>query len=311
MGVYEANIRGNPPKKNKTSLMAGQRRFVLISIAPILILFMVFNFVPIFLSLILAFYNYSPLSMNSPFIGLQNFVNLLSDEVFNKSLFNTLKFVVFATGINLILATAIAVVINSIIKRSLKNFFRTLYFLPTIAPLVAVSIIWATLLDPNYGIVNMMLSLFNQHTMIYWLNTDQLALPSIIAVTLWADLGYNIVIIMAGLDAIPRMFYEASCIDGANRLQVFWKITLPLLTRTLLFVSVMTVISYFQVFTQVQLMTNGGPDHSSEVIALTIYNNAFRFMKMGYASSMAIILLVIILIVSALQLKFAKVDWEY
>jgi ABC-type sugar transport system permease subunit len=306
-----SDLAKNEDKSQKSSLFASQRKFVLFSLTPILCLFILFSLLPIVLSLILAFYNYSPLNPKPPFVGLQNFINLWSDQVFHKSFFNTLKFVAIAVSANLVLAVLIAVSINSIAKKFFKNFFRTLYFLPTIAPLVAVSLIWATMFDPNYGVVNMVLGLFGKHTMIYWLTSDRLALLSVVIVTLWADLGYNIVILMAGLDSIPKMFYEAARIDGANRFHTFWEITLPLLTRTLLFVSVMTVISYFQVFTQVQVMTNGGPDYSSEVLAFTIYKDAFRFMKMGYASAISVILLGVIMVVSVLQLKLGKADWEY
>lgn len=306
-----SNLVAIQDKSHRSNLFSSQRKFVFLSLTPILTLFIIFSLLPIVLSLILAFYNYSPLNPNPPFVGFQNFINLWSDQVFNKSFVNTIKFVIIAVSANLILAMMIAVSINKITKKFVKNSFRTLYFLPTIAPLVAVSLIWATMFDPNYGFLNMILGLFGKHTMIYWLTSDQLALISVIIVTLWADLGYNIVIIMAGLDSIPKMFYEAACIDGANRFHTFWKITLPLLTRTILFISVMTVISYFQVFTQVQVMTNGGPDYSSEVLAFTIYKYAFRFMKMGYASAISVILLGIILVVSIFQLKMVRADWEY
>ena len=134
---------------------------------------------------------------------------------------------------------------------------------------------------------------------------------SIVLVTLWCDLGYNLVILMSGLDNIPNMFLEAAEIDGANSIQKFFKITLPLMSRNMLFVVIMTCISYFQVFAQVQIMTQGGPENHTNVIGLNIYNYAFRYSQMGYASAMAVVLLGIILIVSLVQLKVGKQDWEY
>ena len=183
--------------------------------------------------------------------------------------------------------------------------------MPAVVPIVALSYVWIIMFEPNSGIINQSLGAIGAKVPIYWLTDAKLALPSVIVTTLWSDLGYNIVLIMAGLASIPKMFYEAAHIDGANELQVFFKITLPLMARTMLFVSMMTCISYFQVFAQVQIMTGGGPDNASQVLAYAIYQNAFQFMRMGYASAMAVVMLVMILIVSVLQLVSVKIDWEY
>lgn len=298
-------------KKRTSTLMDGQRKFVLSALIPIMILFAVFAATPIISSIMLSFYNYSPLDATSPFIGLENYYGLFKDGVFLKSLSNTIKFVFLSVLINIVVAIFIALCINSIEKRVFKDFFRTLYFLPTVTSIVGAALIWSTMMEPTHGLINMVLENIGFKGKIYWLADERFALFSVIAMTLWQDLGYNIVILMAGLDGIPRMFYEAAYIDGANRWEIFWNITLPLLMRTMLFVLVMTLISYFQVFEQVQVMTNGGPDYASQVIALSIYQNAFQFMRMGYASAMSVILFIIILIISILQIKFVKIDWEY
>lgn len=286
-------------------------RFIFICLAPVMLLFFTFNIIPILVSIVLSLFNYSPLSSKSPFIGLENFINLFKDYIFIKTISNTVIFVVIAVGINLVISTIIALSINSVIQSRMRELFRAFVFLPTVTPVVGGALIWTTILEPNYGLIRMVMANIGYNSPIYWLTDERLVLPSIIMMTLWQDLGYNIVIITAGLNAIPKIFYEAANLDGANKTSVFLKITFPLLMSTVLFVSVMTIISYFQIFTQAQIMTQGGPDYASQVIALSIYQNAFAYERMGYASAIAVILLVIIMIISVLQLKFFKQDWEY
>lgn len=288
-----------------------KNKFVFFSLVPVFILFFVFLILPIFLSVILSLYNYNPLSLNPPFVGLKNYINLFKDPVFIKSFYNTLYFVSVSVVINIILATLIALSINTILNKKSKSIFRTIFFLPTTANIAAVAIVWNYLLDPNYGAINSLLSALGVDSRLYWLGDAKLALLAIIIINLWQDIGYNIVIILAGIESIPRMFYESALIDGANKIQTFIKITLPLLVRTMLFVSVMTIISYFQVFTQVMVLTRGGPNHASELMAVNIYLNAFTYSKLGYASACSVILLSVMLVISLVQMKFVKVDWEY
>ncbi len=297
--------------KKLSSSHDGENRFVFICLAPVMVLFLTFNLIPIFISVVLSLFNYSPLSSKSPFIGLENYVNLFKDYIFIKTISNTVVFVIIAVGINLVISTFVALSINSVVHNRLRDLFRAFVFLPTVTPVVGGALIWTTIFEPNYGFIRMILANIGYNTPVYWLTDAKLVLPSVIIMTLWQDLGYNIVIVTAGLYAIPKIFYEAAYLDGASKIVVFFKITLPLLMRTVLFVSVMTIISYFQVFTQVQIMTQGGPNYASQVIALSIYQNAFAYEKMGYASAIAVLLLMIIMIISALQLKFFKQDWEY
>lgn len=298
-------------RKKKHSLQKSQNRFVFFSLTPIMLLFLAFGFIPIIMGISLSFYNYNPLSAHSQFLGLGNYKELFQDPVFLQTVLNTFKFVIFAVGANLIFATMIALAINSVINSAVKDLFRMVFFLPTVTPIVGAALVFTTMLDPSYGVLNVILGKFGVNSVINWLTDPRLVFPAIIVMTLWQDIGYNIIIIMAGLQGIPRMFHEAAYIDGANSRQTFWRVTFPLLKRTVLFVSVMTILSYFQVFAQVQVMTGGGPDYASEVFGLQIYDNAFRFMKMGYASAEAVVLLVIMLIISALQVKYVKADWEY
>jgi ABC-type sugar transport system permease subunit len=297
--------------RKKKKRWNSKSKFVLFSLAPVMLLFFVFLVLPIILSIVLSLYNYNPLSSRPPFVGLKNYINLLSDDAFITSFKNTIYFVVISVGVNLILATLIAAAITSIKNERHKNIFRTIYFLPTTANIAAIAIVWNYLLDPNYGAVAVILSKLGINLHMYWIGDPKLALTTIIIINLWQDIGYNIIIIQAGLAGIPRMFYESALIDGANKLTIFFKITLPLLVRTMLFVSVMTVISYFQVFTQVMVLTRGGPNHASELMAVNIYINAFTNSRLGYASASAVVLLILILVISMVQVKLVKVDWEY
>lgn len=293
------------------SLKRSEHWFVFTFLTPILILFLLFNLLPILATIAISLFNYSPVSTTVPFVGLKNYLDLTKDLVFIKAFRNTIFFVAVTTGLNIIFSTAIAYTISRM-TGWFKNLLRTLFFLPCIAPMVAAAIIWQLMLDPSFGIPNMVLSFFGIDRQIYLLTSEMWALPSIILITLWADLGYNIIIIMAGLDAIPKTYYEAAWIDGANKLQVFWNVTLPLLVRTMLFALVTSTIFYFQVFTQVQVISPyGDPNNATQVMALRMVNTAFTQNMLGYASAMAVLLLGIILIVSLAQIRLGKVDWEY
>ncbi|MFD0717194.1 carbohydrate ABC transporter permease [Paenibacillus sp. GCM10027626] len=287
-----------------------QRLFVTASLTPILILFAVFAFVPIFWSLILSFYQYSPLSDKSPFTGLENYIRLFRDELFLKSLGVTFKFVIAAVLSNIIITLLIALAINSVRYRRLRSLFRTVFFLPAIAPLAGTAVVWSTMFNYDSGLFNMILTKLHLEP-VHWLGDPAYALVSVIMMTLWADIGYNVVLFMAGLDSVPDMYYEAAKLEGATRLQTFWHITLPLLSRTTLFVSVTTVVSYFQAFPQFQIMTKGEPFNETRVLALHIYDQAFSSSNMGYASAMAAVLLLIILLVTLIQLKAGRSQWEH
>lgn len=288
----------------------GKRKFIVISLAPILLLFAVFAFLPIAWSLGLSVFKYDPLSSNALFVGAKNYIRMFEDAVFLKSLWVTFKFVAITVLVNIIITLLIASAIQRVRIRWLKNVFRTVFFLPTIAPLAGTAIVWNTMFNYNNGLFNMLLSKVNVAP-IEWLSDPQYALYSVIMMTLWADIGYNIVLFIAGLDSIPDMYYEAAILEGASRWHIFRRITLPLLRRTMLFVSVTTVVSYFQAFPQFQIMTKGEPFNETRVLALHIYDQAFSNSNMGYASAMATVFLVIILLVTLLQLRWGRTQWEY
>ena len=222
-----------------------RERFIFFSLLPVFLLLAVFVVLPIVFSLVISFFNYNPLSRHPPFTGLENSRNLFRDPVFLKSLVNTFFFVGISVAINLVLATLIALSIDLVSRQGIRNLFRTVFFLPTAANIAAVAIVWSYMLDPRFGIVAAVLSTFGVNVQFNWLGDQNLVMASIITLNLWQDIGYNIIIVLAGLESIPRMFYESALLDGADRIRVFFRITLPLLARTMLFVSVMTIISYF------------------------------------------------------------------
>lgn len=304
--------RGNKKIQSDGNIVGHKnlRKFIVISLAPILLLFGVFAFLPIGWSLGLSIFKYNPLSGHAIFVGVDNYIRLMSDAVFLKSLWVTFKFVIIAVLVNILITIMIATAIQRVRVRWLRDLFRTVFFLPTIAPLAGTAIVWSTMFNYNNGLFNMVLGQLH-FAPIQWLSDPHYALGSVIMMTLWADIGYNIVLFMAGLDSIPHMYYEAAILDGANRWHLFRHVTLPLLRRTMLFVSVTTVVSYFQAFPQFQIMTKGEPFNETRVLALHIYEQAFSNSNMGYASAMATVFLVIILVVTLLQMKWGKTQWEY
>lgn len=288
----------------------GQRmRFVTVCLTPILILFGVFSFLPIGIAIWLSFHSYNQLAPVSPFLGLRNYTFAFTkDPAFINALVNTLKYVVVAVPLNIVLSLPIALGLSRIER--LRTLFRTAFFLPVIASAVAVSLIWIPIYDPQSGWLNAALSSLGLpvHS---WLAQPDTALWAVLVAAVWQDLGYNIIIFLAGLQGIPQEFYDAAKVDGAARWKLFKTITMPLLQRTFLFVVVLTMISYLQEFTHIQVMTAGGPIHSSETLVLYVYLKAFNDFQMGYASALSVILMVIILIITIVQLRVLRTRWEY
>jgi ABC-type sugar transport system permease subunit len=299
-----------PARRRKHAPGHGARmRFVVLALTPIMLLFFIFSFLPIGVSIFLSFYRYSPLDMNAPFIGLRNYTFAFSkDPAFTASLWNTLKYVLIAVPLNIVLTLPIALALNRI--KRFKAFFRAVYFMPAIASLVAVVLIWRYLLDPEAGLINGALALFGIPGRA-WLGEPEYALYAMILLSVWQDMGYNVIVFLAGLQTIPDTFYEAAMVDGANGWQRFRHITLPLLSRTTLFVFVLTTISYMQVFVPMEVMTRGGPLNSTRTIVLHIWDQAFQYLKMGYASALSVVLLLMLLAITLIQLRLLRTNWEY
>lgn len=290
----------------------GYRRrlaFVAICLTPMLALFALFSFIPIGMALWLSLHRYNQLAAVSPFLGLKNYQYAFAqDPLFLQTLGNTLRYVVVAVPLNIVVSLPIALGLSRLNK--LRALFRTSFFMPTVASAVAVSLVWLPIYDPQAGWLNALLSRLNLPTA-SWLSDPHTALWAVLVAAVWQDLGYNVIIFLAGLQSIPTEFYEAAKVDGAGTWNRFVHITLPLLQRTFVFVLTLTTISYMQEFTHIQVMTGGGPINSSESLVLYIYLTAFNDFRMGYASAMSVVLLLIILAVTLLQLWLLRQRWEY
>lgn len=288
---------------------ASRMRFVAISLVPILSLIFVFSLLPIGIVTWLSFHRYNQLAPTSPWIGIRNYeFAFQTDPFFRNALENTLKYAVVAVPLNIMLSLPIALGLNQIER--FRAVFRTAFFMPVVASAVAVSLLWRTIYDPQAGWLNAFLDQIGMNGQ-PWLGDPDLAIWSVLVAAVWQDLGYNILIFLAGLQGIPDDFYDAAKVDGSGPWQRFRGITLPLLQRTTVFVLVLTLISYLQEFTHIQVMTAGGPIHSSETMVLYIYMKAFEDLQMGYASAMSIVLMGIILLVTIVQLRLLRSRWEY
>ncbi len=274
---------------------------------PNIVGFFMFTAIPVLASLLISFYDW-PIIGDMKFVGFNNYIRLFTkDALFVKVIGNTVFYAVIYVGLNIVIAMSLALWLTSRIH--FANVYKSLFFIPQVTPIVATSLIWKWLYLPQFGLVNQFLGLLGIPD-INWLGTMEWAMLGIIIMSVWQGFGYNMVLFTAGLYGIPHTIIEASIIDGAGSWKRFWKITLPLLSPTLFFAVVMTVISSFQVFDQTMIMTNGGPANSTNTIVLYLFQNGFTFFKMGYASSIAWVLFAIILVLTMIQMKLQK-DWVY
>jgi len=231
-------------------------------------------------------------------VGARNYSALLHDPLFWIALRNTAYFVVVAGPLSVAVSLIAALLVSPAALRG-TSLFRTLFFLPVVTSLVAVAVVWRYLYHPRFGVLNYLLSLAGLPAL-DWLGSPHLAMPAIIVMSVWKNFGFNMVIFMAGLQSIPERLYEAASIDGATAWQQFWRITLPMLTPTFVFVGVMTLIGNFQLFAEPYVMTQGGPAHSTLSMVLYMYEEGFRWWSLGYAAALAFVLFAIIVAVTAL-----------
>lgn len=270
----------------------------LLFVLPALIGTFLFIILPIFCSFGLSFSEWDFLN-EIHFVGFSNYKSVFTEPEFLQILINTIVYAVSTTIFAVIIPLLIASIINNRIKGS--ELFKTIYFLPFITPAVVIAIVWAWIFDPNIGLVN---TLF--HTHYTWLFSTKLAMPVLIFVSVWKLIGYNVVLFLTGFSTIDKSVYEASKIDGATAYQTFFDITVPLLKPTIYFVTTVTAISSFQIFDLIYVMTQGGPNDSTNVIVYSIYKYAFEYFDIGKSCALAYILFAIILVLALVQKKFTK-----
>ena len=282
--------------KNKISAMIQKESFwAWVFILPAFLGTFIFIIIPIFASFGLSFIDWN--LINKPkIVGLENYIRLFNDPVFYQVLWNTLYYALITAIFSIILPLMLAIALDRKIKGS--NFFKTAYFIPFVTPMIVIGIVWTWIFDPNYGILNWVLGVGDN---IKWLYDKNFAMPALIIVSVWKNIGYNMVIFLAGLQAIPESINEACEIEGVTGIKRFFLVTLPLLSPTVFFVSIMTTISSFHVFDLIYLMTDGGPENSTSVLVYWIYKQAFEFFNIGKASAIAYVLFVIILSLTYVQ----------
>ncbi|GEK05233.1 ABC transporter permease [Schleiferilactobacillus harbinensis] len=272
-------------------------------IGPNFIGFFIFTMIPVVFSFVLAFMNWD--SFNAPtWAGFTNFTRMFGDETFKISFMNTIYYTIGTVPITMVLSLFFAILLNQKIRG--MAFFRTTIFFPYITSLVAIAVVWNMLFHPTLGPINQFLHFIGITNPPGWTSTSQWALPAIIIVSIWRNVGYYMILYLAGLQAIPPELYEAAEIDGANKWLQFWNVTLPGLRPTTFFISIIATINSFKVFDLIQVMTNGGPGRSTNVLVFDIYNEAFVNFRFGYASAIALVLFAIVLGITIIQFQFQK-----
>ncbi len=278
-------------------------------IAPGLIHFAIFTLFAVGFAFYISFHDWNIIKPDKPFVGLENYMELIKDPRFHRAVTNTFTFMI---GVPLNLATGLAVALLLNTKVRGQAIYRTLFYIPVVTPLVVSSIIWKWVYQGDYGLLNYyLLKLGIISHKIFWLADPDLALPALIIMMIWGGTGGTMVIFLAGLQSIPEEMYDAAKVDGANSLQRLLYITIPLLRPTTFFLTITGIIGTFQIFTEVYIMTNGGPLNRTTTIGYYLYTNAFRELDMGYATAMAFVLFAMIFVFTLLQWKYTRGDIEY
>lgn len=272
----------------------------------------VFRLGPVVWSFLLSFQKYNPFQGGS-WIGLENYRELIQDKEFHQIFLNTLKFTLWYLPLGVITSLILAVLVDNKLRGIV--LIRAIYFLPVISAVAAIGTIWAWLLNPLYGLVNFFIKIILGVTGPEWLGSPKTALFTIVLVNVWRNMGYTMVIFLAGLQGVPQELLDAAWVDGAGKVKRFFRVVLPLLSPTTFFVIIITMIRSFQIFDLVYILTApaageggtvGGPAGSTNVLVISIFLNAFRYYRMGYGASQAYILFVMVAIITAIQFRFQK-----
>ena len=285
-------------KKRLTQIFNKEEYAGWIFILPALLGIFIFIIIPVFCSFGLSFTQWDLLGEIKP-VGFENYKEIFTNKVFYQILLNTIVFAVATSIFGVIIPLVLAYILQQKIRGA--EFFKVAYFLPFITPMIVVGLIWEWIFDPNIGALNNLLN-----TNIHWLYNSTLALPCLIVINIWKLIGYNMVIFLSAFGTIPNSIFEAVKIDGANEWQTFKNITVPMLSPTIFFVVIITAISSFQVFDLIYLMTEGGPQNSTNVLVYAIYKQAFEYFNIGKSCALAYVLFAIILTLTLIQWHFRK-----
>jgi sn-glycerol 3-phosphate transport system permease protein len=302
--IAAAADAGLSPRRAGTRRRSRREALTFIAfVTPNFLLLAVFTFWPVLYSLYLSFFKWNMIAKRKTFLALENYRAMLADPVFWMVTRNTFALAGGTVLVTLAIALALAVVLNRRIPG--RSLYRAVIFSPTFTTSVAVAMVWGWILEPNYGLLRVLLGWVgvaspNWFTDVHW------SLPAIMIVAIWSGLGYAMVIFLAGMQGIPVELYDAARVDGASPWQTFWKLTFPLLSPTTFFLVVTSVIGALKAFDVVSIMTDGGPMNSSNVYVLYLYQNAFKWFKAGYASALALVLFVLIMVITLAQMRLSK-----
>ena len=275
---------------------------------PMLILLGIFTLFAVGFSVYISFHQWDVLNSQKPYVGLDNYRALRHDAYFRQALRNTAYFTLGTVPLSMLLGLGIALLLNQQIRG--RAVFRTLFYLPVVTPLVVSGLIWKWVLDGDFGVLNYYIEKLGISPQL-WLSNPSLAMPSVIAMSVWATVGFTMLVYLAGLQAIPQEYYEASAVDGASSWQQFRHVTVPLLAPSSFFVAVYLIISSFQVFDQIFVMTNGGPLRATTTVVYYIWQAGFQDFTMGYASAMAYALFAVIFVFTIVQVVMYNRRTDY
>jgi multiple sugar transport system permease protein len=295
--------RDSSRRVSQGRLSRGEARSAYLFLLPTLVGFTVFVAIPILASILLSLFSWDVLTP-ARFVGLSNYHDLVNDPTVGTTLANTIVFSALDVSLQIVVALILAVLVNVVAWPFLRTVFRSIIFFPVIVSAVAVGLMWQWLMSTDLGIINYYLGLIGS-AHIPWL-TSNLSLGSLVLVDSWRGIGFAFVVFTAGLQSISKQYYEAADVDGANAWQKFWRVTLPLLSPTTFFLVVIILINAFQFFDLSYVMTQGGPGNATRTIVFYIYDTAFHLFKMGYASTISLLLLVIIGLITFVQMRIGK-----
>jgi len=298
-------LRHTLKKRKYTKIIYNEWRWGYGMAAPTIIGLIILNIIPIFQTIYLSFFKSGDFGKGNIFVGFENYIKMFHDPQVWGATLNTILYTMIVVPVTLILAMIFAVLLNR--KMRGKQIYRAIYFIPMAAAPAAITMVWKWLFNNNFGLINKLLSVFGLGA-VDWINDPNVALISVAIIGIWSLVGYNMVLLLAGLQEIPKSYYEASSIDGAKPLRQFFFITLPLISPTLFFVIVTSVIQTMQVFDVIYMMVDVTSPAYDRVVSLVylFYNNSFKYSNKGYGSAIVIFLLAIIMIITAIQLKVQK-----
>ena len=289
----------------RTARLIWRERSAYAFLAPGLILFSIFTVFSLGFAFYLTFREWNILEPEKPFIGVQNYRDMIGDEDFRRSVINTFYFTGASVPLGMSVGLGVALLLNQPLRG--RTVLRTLYFLPVVTPFVVAAIVWKWLYNGDFGPINYYL--LKTHLIsepLLWLSDKNLAMPAVVLMSVWTSVGFSMVVYLAALQGVPAELYESARIDGAGAWARFRYVTLPMLAPSTLFLMVMGIIGSFQVFTQIYIMTSGGPVNRTSTMVYYIYESAFKFYEMGYASTLAYALFVLLLVFTVIQLRLYR-----